>query len=148
MSFDTVTGAENTALGISALGSLTSGNYNTALGKSAGFSITSGSSNTIIGAYDGTAAPIFSSGSNYVVLSDGDGNVPVFWEGLTRNQICNGPVIMQSYTVAGLAGIATPITGMRAYVTDALAPAFLTTVVGGGTVKCPVFYNGGSWVCA
>ena len=146
MSFDTVTGAENTALGISALGSLTSGNYNTALGKSAGFSITSGSSNTIIGAYDGTAAPIFSSGSNYVVLSDGDGNVPVFWEGLTRNQICNGPVVTQGYTVAGLAAIASPIVGMRVHVTDANAPTFLTPLVGGGSIRCPAFYNGTNWV--
>jgi len=145
MSFATVTGIENTALGISALGFLTSGSYNTALGKSAGFDITTGSYNTIIGAYDAAGAPIFGTGNNYVVLSDGAGNVPVFWDGLTGNQICNGPVVTQGYTVAGLAGI-TPITGMRVHVTDALAPTFLTTVVGGGAIKCPVFYNGANWV--
>ena len=144
MSFATVTGIENTALGISALGFLTSGSYNTALGKSSGFDITTGSYNTIIGAYDGAAAPISGTGNNYIVLSDGAGNIGAYWDGSTKNQFCNGPVIMKSYTVGTLP---TPtIEGMRAYVTDALAPAFLTTVVGGGAVKCPVFYNGANWV--
>jgi hypothetical protein len=47
------------------------------------------------------------------------------------------------YTVATLpAGV----VGMRAYVTDAVAPTFLGVLVGGGTVTTPVFYNGSSWV--
>lgn len=47
------------------------------------------------------------------------------------------------YTVATLpAGT----TGMRAYVTDALAPTFLGITVGGGTVVAPVFYNGTNWI--
>jgi hypothetical protein len=36
--------------------------------------------------------------------------------------------------------------GMRAYVTDATSPTFLGTLTGGGTVTCPVFYNGSAWV--
>lgn len=36
--------------------------------------------------------------------------------------------------------------GDFAYVTDALAPAYLTAVVGGGAVVTPVFYNGAAWV--
>lgn len=49
------------------------------------------------------------------------------------------------YTVAGLpAGT----IGMRAYVTDATAPTYLGTLTGGGTVVCPVFYNGSAWVSA
>ena len=36
--------------------------------------------------------------------------------------------------------------GRRAWVTDALAPVFLSAVVGGGTVVCPVFDNGSAWV--
>jgi hypothetical protein len=49
------------------------------------------------------------------------------------------------YTVATLpAGI----TGMRAYVTDATAPAYNAALVGGGAVKVPVFYNGAAWVSA
>jgi hypothetical protein len=53
------------------------------------------------------------------------------------------PVKTGGYTVATLpAGT----VGMRAYVTDALAPAFLTALVGGGAVNCPAFYNGAAWV--
>lgn len=37
--------------------------------------------------------------------------------------------------------------GMRAYVTDATTPTFLTAVVGGGAVFAPVFFDGTNWVC-
>ena len=46
------------------------------------------------------------------------------------------------YTVATLP---TPYAGMRCFVTDALTPTFGTTVVGGGAVFMPVFYNGTNW---
>lgn len=50
---------------------------------------------------------------------------------------------LRGYTVATLpAGV----VGMFAYVTDALAPTFLGTIVGGGLVTTPVFYNGTNWV--
>lgn len=55
----------------------------------------------------------------------------------------NLPQNLKNYTVATLP------TGVRwdiAYVTDALAPTFLTTVVWWGAVVCPVFYNGTNWV--
>ena len=53
------------------------------------------------------------------------------------------PINLKGYTVATLpAGV----QGDVAYVTDALAPTFLTAVVGGGAVVCPVFYNGAAWV--
>lgn len=53
------------------------------------------------------------------------------------------PVRLKNYTVATLpAGT----QGDTAFVTDALAPAFLTAVVGGGAVVAPVFYNGAAWV--
>lgn len=48
------------------------------------------------------------------------------------------------YTVASLP--TTPVRGDRAYVTDALAPVFLQKVNAGGTVVCPVFFNGTDWV--
>ena len=38
--------------------------------------------------------------------------------------------------------------GQKAYVTDATAPTYLGTLTGGGTVVCPVFYNGVAWVSA
>ena len=49
------------------------------------------------------------------------------------------------YTVATLP---TGIVGDRAYVTDALAPAYGVAVAGGGAVTVPVFYNGAAWICA
>lgn len=57
--------------------------------------------------------------------------------------VCSAPVGLKGYTVATLpAGV----TGQVAYVTDALAPSFLVTIVGGGAVTTPVFYNGTNWV--
>ena len=52
------------------------------------------------------------------------------------------------FTVANLP--APPLQGLGAiaHVTDALNPTYLGTLTGGGTVKCPVFYNGTAWVSA
>lgn len=38
------------------------------------------------------------------------------------------------------------LRGMRATVWDATSPAFLTALVGGGTVAAPAFCNGAAWV--
>lgn len=51
---------------------------------------------------------------------------------------------LRSYTVAALPAAGT--AGRLAMVSDALAPGFLTIVVGGGAVKTPVFDNGTNWV--
>jgi len=51
-------------------------------------------------------------------------------------------LVLKSYTVATLP---TPTGTAYATVTDALAPTYLTTVVGGGAVVCPVFFDGVSW---
>ena len=54
-----------------------------------------------------------------------------------------GVVLTGGYTVATLpAGV----VGMKAYVTDALAPSFGVTVAGSGAVTIPVFYNGANWI--
>lgn len=50
-----------------------------------------------------------------------------------------------SYTVATLPAAATAGAGARAYVTDALAPTFLTAIVGGGAIATPVFSDGTNW---
>ncbi|WP_281225941.1 beta strand repeat-containing protein [Flavobacterium aquiphilum] len=54
-----------------------------------------------------------------------------------------GIVKLKQYTVATL-----PVgtQGDTAYVTDATSPTYLGTLTGGGSVKCPVFYNGTAWV--
>jgi len=53
-----------------------------------------------------------------------------------------GTIELKSYTVATLP---TGVEGATAYVTDALAPTYMATVVGGGAVVIPVFYDGVSW---
>jgi hypothetical protein len=50
---------------------------------------------------------------------------------------------LKGYTVATLP---TPTMGDIAYVTDALTPASLAIVVGGGSSVVPVFYNGTNWI--
>ena len=50
--------------------------------------------------------------------------------------------IVQPLTVATLP---TPLTGMMARVTDALAPTMGTTVAAGGAAQALVWYNGANW---
>jgi hypothetical protein len=50
---------------------------------------------------------------------------------------------LKAYTVATLP---TGTVGDQAYVTDATSPTYLGTLTGGGTVTCPVFFNGTAWV--
>jgi hypothetical protein len=49
------------------------------------------------------------------------------------------------YTVATLPSAATSGSGARAFVSNALAPAFGATVVGGGAVAVPVYSDGTNW---
>ena len=63
----------------------------------------------------------------------------------------NGSVSVTTLKTSGftVATLPTPPAqglGARAHVTDALNPTYLGTLTGGGTVKCPVFYNGTNWV--
>jgi hypothetical protein len=53
------------------------------------------------------------------------------------------PIKLMGYTVATLPAGAV---GDMAYVTDALAPAFLVAIAGGGAIVTPVFYDGVNWV--
>ena len=69
------TGAGNTAVGYLALAGTTGAN-NTAIGYESGINITTGGQNTIIGSYSGSGgAPMLPTDSNWIILSDGGGNV-------------------------------------------------------------------------
>jgi len=69
------TGSQNNAVGSYALYGVTTGTNNTAIGYTAGYYITTGSKNTIIGGYNGNNGGLdIRTASNYIVLSDGDGN--------------------------------------------------------------------------
>ena len=66
--------SSNTAVGFSAGYSLSSLN-NTMIGNNAGYYITSGAKNTVLGNYNGNQGGLdIRTASNYIVLSDGDGN--------------------------------------------------------------------------
>lgn len=62
---------------------------------------------------------------------------------------------LTNYVTKNYVEVTTPITvaqlpagvlGMKYMVSDATAPVFNATVVGGGAVTVPVFYNGANWV--
>jgi hypothetical protein len=72
--FSNTTASNNTAVGYQA-GYLSTGAGNQCFGYSSGSAVTSGAKNVILGSYTGSAAPISATGSNYVVLSDGDANI-------------------------------------------------------------------------
>jgi hypothetical protein len=87
-----LTGSYNTALGYQS-GNVITGSTNTVLGYQSGNLITSGNRNVIIGSYSGAAAPINATGSNFIVLSDGAGNVRQFIDS-------NGNVTIPASTAA------------------------------------------------
>ena len=101
---------------------------------------------SVCGLYEGVGGPITMpsgltvSGGALTVAGPG-----LFGQALTAPTIQTG----HGYTVAGLntaipCGTAT--VGTRTFVVDATAPAFLATLVGGGSVNAPAYCNGGSWV--
>ena len=69
------TGSSNVSIGQNSLILSTTGYNNIAIGYGSGSAITAGNYNVILGGYTGSAAPISATGSNWVVLSDGAGNV-------------------------------------------------------------------------
>ena len=90
---------------------------------------------------------------NWVLTSVGSGenllldlkvsNINKFKVDIGGSVVSQGTITTKGYTVATLP---TGTVGMNAYVTDALAPTYLTTIVGGGAVNCPVFFDGTNWV--
>jgi hypothetical protein len=76
------TGSFNTIVGDQAGYNATTGTFNTFIGQGSGEAITTGSKNSILGKYNGNSGGLdIRTASNYIVLSDGDGNVPIYWSG-------------------------------------------------------------------
>lgn len=82
---------------------------------------------------------VLSSTSKLFLTANGISSIEVE----STNVKLNVPIRLKNYTVATLP---TGTQGNTAYVTDATAPTYLGTLTGGGSVVCPVFYNGTSWV--
>ena len=71
----TSTGGQNTYVGYYSGWATTTGTLNTCIGYGSGDLITTGGKNTIIGGYTGNQGGLdIRTASNYIVLSDGDGN--------------------------------------------------------------------------
>ena len=69
------TGSYNVLVGGLTGSAITTGTANTFIGDAAGVSVTTGSKNAILGAYTGNNGGLdIRTSSNYIVLSDGDGN--------------------------------------------------------------------------
>jgi hypothetical protein len=83
------TGSDNTIIGRDAGYSFTSCTRNVGIGYSAGSQITTGSKNSILGSYNGNQGGLdIRTASNYIVLSDGNGNPRFVNDG--SNTIVNG----------------------------------------------------------
>ena len=77
------TGAGSTYIG-SYSGNTTTGIYNTFVGHTSGYLVTTGTRNTIIGKFTGNQGGLdIRTLSNYLVLSDGDGNPRIYHNGTT-----------------------------------------------------------------
>jgi len=77
--YATTTGSYNICIGSYAGQQITTGLVNTLIGDGAGNLITTGGKNSIIGGYSGNQGSLdIRTASNYIVLSDGDGN-PRLW---------------------------------------------------------------------
>jgi hypothetical protein len=78
----TTTGGANTYVGLGAGQNNTTGTINTLIGIGSGYTLTTGSKNTILGGYNGNQGGLdIRTSSNYIVLSDGDGNPRGIFDG-------------------------------------------------------------------
>lgn len=155
----------NQAIGVQTNGVFSSGNANLVYGvlNTGSFNPTTGTISTTsrYGFWDGTIPVGNSTGTATITNWYGiylnaptvgaNGTITNRWgiyqaDPLGTNLLAAPTKISNGYTVATLPTGAAAAVGMKAYVTDALAPVFLTAVVGGGAVVTPVFHNGTTWV--
>jgi len=143
----------NTAVGANALIATTSGGLNTALGYNAGRgqspftnANTTGTNNTYLGFQTGGSA---NNNTNEMVIgyqAVGLGsNTTVIGNTSTTLTQTYGVTKSTNYTVATLPSASTSGVGARAFVTDALAPVFGSTIAGSGAIPMTCFSDGTNW---
>jgi len=86
--YSNTTGATNTFVARLAGYNNTTGSINTFIGDSSGYLMTTGSKNCILGSFSGNQSSLdIRTASNYIVLSDGDGNPRLYSDGSGRIRI-------------------------------------------------------------
>jgi hypothetical protein len=109
--YSVTTGTQNSMFGRTAGYSTTTGSFNTFVGDNAGYYVTTGGKNTILGLYNGNQGGLdIRTASNYIVLSDGDGNPRGYFDP-TGYFYC-----LQSYTGTTAAAANVNITSSGAFV--------------------------------
>jgi len=103
------TSYQNTFIGAQA-GYSTTGLSHTFVGNGAGSAVTTGSKNTILGRYDGNSGGLdIRTSSNYIVLSDGDGNPRLYYNGSV-----NGWYSIETYNFTTASATNMCVTGAGA----------------------------------
>ena len=147
-------GSHNTLVGSGSGQSLAAAYYNVGVGENTGYANTGGTNNIWLGYFAGryaTASNEFYVNNQDRTTTAGDKTLSLMYGvmGATAaaQSLTINAVIKPLYTtVSGLPSAATVGAGFKAMVSDALTPAFLSAVTGGGTVVCPVFSNGTTWI--
>jgi len=145
--YSSVGGWNNVGIGVNCLYSSVTPKNNVAIGYNAGNnSLNVGNNNIYIGwqAY-ASAGSI----NNEIVIGAGavglGANITVIGNSSTIQTNFFGSIKSTNYIVSGLPSAATAGVGARAFVTDALAPVFGSTVAGSGTIPTPVYSDGSVW---
>jgi len=156
-----ITESSSYSYGVGALVGTSSTNSGLVASSASGYGAlieSTSSTGALISSYSGNGASISSTtstGLNVGVGSTSSSNIVDFRKGgALISNIANdgyfegglratGPIRLKNYTVATLP---TGVQGDTAFVTDATAPTYLGTLIGGGSVVTPVFYNGTAWV--
>jgi hypothetical protein len=134
------TGNNNAFFGRSAGESLTTGTYNTFLGRSAGEAITTGSKNVVIGFYSGNQGGLdIRTASNYIVLSDGDGNPRGYWNG--ANATFGGTLSVTGLTSTGAIATSNVAAAVTSFSSVCVAGDQTATNLKLTSARTDVFYQ-------
>lgn len=141
------TGGDIAGAGWDTLPDLTSGGRQVAVGNQAGDGITTNDRGVWLGHFTGATgnyADVVALGDSAIVTKS---NQFMFGDAAkTFEYVFNGYTIGKVYTVATLPAAAAAGAGARAFVSDANATTFASTVAGGGANKVPVFSDGTNWL--
>lgn len=137
------TAGTNTAIGDTALAGVTTGQGNTALGYISGSQVTTGSYNVIVGGYTGSAAPISATGSNWIVLSDGNGNVRQAIDSAGNSQFLTGAVVVYAPAPASISA-ATTLTNanLQSQLINTTGTTYTVTMPTGTTLNTLISWAG------